>query len=119
MHDLVIKGATVVDGTGVGGFVADVGVAQGRIAAVGNDVGSGAEVIDAAGLTLTPGIIDPHTHYDAQITWDPSASPSLELGVTTVLMGNCGFTIAPCRPADRELTLAAEAVAAALGGDSV
>jgi len=105
MHDLVIKGATVVDGTGVGGFVADVGVAQGRIAAVGNDVGSGAEVIDAAGLTLTPGIIDPHTHYDAQITWDPSASPSLELGVTTVLMGNCGFTIAPCRPADRELTL--------------
>ena len=105
MHDLVIKGATVVDGTGSAGYVADVAVVGGRIAAVGADVGPGKEAIDAAGLTLTPGIIDPHTHYDAQITWDPSASPSLELGVTTVLMGNCGFTIAPCRPDDRELTL--------------
>lgn len=109
MHDLVIKGAKVVDGTGAPAFIADVAVANGRITSVVSadtaDIGDAAEVIDASGLTLAPGIIDPHTHYDAQITWDPSASPSLELGVTTVLMGNCGFTIAPCRPADREITL--------------
>lgn len=109
MHDLVIRGATVVDGTGALGYPADVAVTDGRIAAIGDhsapDFGSAAQTVSADGLVLAPGVIDPHTHYDAQITWDPSASPSLALGVTTVVMGNCGFTIAPCRPADRELTL--------------
>ena len=108
MHDLVISGATVVDGTGTPGVRADVAVEGGRIVALETKpgaLGPARETVSADGLALAPGIIDPHTHYDAQITWDPAATPSLELGVTTVLMGNCGFTIAPCRPADRELTL--------------
>ncbi|MGE0718319.1 MAG: amidohydrolase family protein, partial [Alphaproteobacteria bacterium] len=105
MHDLVIRDAEIVDGTGAAPFRASVAVTGGRIAAVGRDVGPGRETVDAGGLALMPGIIDTHTHYDAQLTWDPWASPSTELGVTTVVIGNCGFTIAPCRPADRERTL--------------
>ena len=105
MHDLVIRQAEIVDGTGRPPFRASVAVAGGRIAAIGATVGSGRETVEADGLTLSPGIIDSHTHYDAQLTWDPYATPSTELGVTTVIIGNCGFTIAPCRPADRERTL--------------
>jgi N-acyl-D-aspartate/D-glutamate deacylase len=82
-----------------------VAVKDGRIVAVEEEVGAARDVIDADGLALMPGIIDTHTHYDAQITWDPLASPSPALGVTTVVMGNCGFTIAPCRPADRDLVM--------------
>ena len=105
MHDFVIKQALIYDGLGGAPMHGGVGVKDGRIAAVGKDVGAAREVFDADGLALMPGIIDTHTHYDAQITWDPLASPSPALGVTTVIMGNCGFTIAPCRPADRDLVM--------------
>jgi N-acyl-D-aspartate/D-glutamate deacylase len=105
MHDLMIRGATIFDGTGGPRFVADLAVQDGRIAAIGVDLGAAREKVDGSGLALAPGIIDGHTHYDAQITWDPGVDPSLALGVTTVVIGNCGFTIAPCRPADRDLTM--------------
>jgi N-acyl-D-amino-acid deacylase len=105
MHDLVIKNALVFDGSKAPGRHAAVAVARGRIAAIGADVGAGRRVIDADGLALAPGIIDTHTHYDAQITWDGGVHPSPELGVSTVVIGNCGFTIAPCRAEHRDLTL--------------
>ena len=105
MHDLLIRGATVYDGLGAPGRVADVAVSRGRIAAVGKVPGNARDVVDADGLALMPGIVDTHTHYDAQITWDPMANPSPALGVTTLIMGNCGFTIAPCRPDDRDLVM--------------
>ncbi|NKB57597.1 MAG: amidohydrolase family protein [Alphaproteobacteria bacterium] len=105
MHDLVIKNAVIVDGLGNPGVAGELAVKDGRIAAVGTHVGAGSETVDAAGLTLAPGIIDLHTHFDAQLTWDPYATPSNRLGVTTVVIGNCGFTIAPCKPEHRERTL--------------
>ncbi|HEX7969943.1 MAG TPA: amidohydrolase family protein [Stellaceae bacterium] len=105
MHDLVIKNALVFDGSKAPGRCASVAVAAGRIAAIGKDVGGGRREIDADGLALAPGIIDTHTHYDAQITWDPALHPSPELGVTTVVIGNCGFTISPCRPEHRDITM--------------
>jgi N-acyl-D-aspartate/D-glutamate deacylase len=105
MHDLVIRNARICDGLGNPIREGAIGVKDGRIAAVGPDVGQGRETVDAAGLTLAPGIIDLHTHFDAQLTWDPFAAPAVGLGVTTVVIGNCGFTIAPCRPADRDQTL--------------
>ncbi len=95
MHDLVIRGAIVVDGLGHDPIYADVAVSNGRIAAVGKVGRDAAEVVDAGGLALMPGIIDLHTHYDAQVTWDPTLSPSPSLGVTTAVMGNCGFGIVP------------------------
>src|SRR4029450_3460360 len=79
--------------------------AGGKIAAVGGKLGVAKETVKADGLALAPGIIDGHTHYDAQITWDPFVDPSPALGVTTAVLGNCGFTIAPCKPADRDLTM--------------
>ena len=105
MHDFIIDNAIVYDGTGGTPRHGSVAVKDGRIAAVGTVEGEAGQRIDAAGLALMPGIIDTHTHYDAQITWDPFANPSPALGVTTVVMGNCGFTIAPCRPADRDLVM--------------
>ena len=102
MHDLLIRNATLLSGLGGEPRVADLAVAGGRIAAIGAGPGAAREVLEAGGLALMPGIIDNHTHYDAQITWDPGLSPSPALGVTTAVIGNCGFTIAPCRPADRE-----------------
>jgi N-acyl-D-amino-acid deacylase len=107
VHVLVIDNAVVVDGLGGSPRPGGVAVAGGRIAAVGGDLGPARESVDARGLTLAPGIVDIHTHYDAQLTWDPFATPSTALGVTTVVIGNCGFTIAPCRPDDRDLTLRA------------
>ena len=105
MHDLLIKNAQIYDGLGNAPQAGELAVKNGRIQAIGRDLGSAREVVDAGGLALIPGIVDTHTHYDAQITWDPMASPSPAVGVSTVIMGNCGFTIAPCRPADRDLVM--------------
>ena len=105
MHDLVIKNACVIDGLGNLATNGELAVKDGRIAEIGPTVGDGREVVDAEGLSLSPGIIDLHTHFDAQLTWDPYATPSNRLGVTTVVIGNCGFTIAPCKPEHRERTL--------------
>ena len=105
MHDLIIRNALLLDGLGSAPVHGDLAVDQGRISALGKIKDSSKETLDASGLALMPGIIDNHTHYDAQLTWDPLASPSSSLGVTTAVIGNCGFTIAPCRPADRELIL--------------
>src|SRR5579884_1148636 len=102
MHDLVIRDARVVDGSGREAFSADVAVGDGRIVEVGPIAGSARQEVDAQGRVLAPGIVDVHTHYDAQITWDPGTSPSPSLGVTTGIMGNCGFTIAPAPPNLRE-----------------
>ena len=99
--DTVIRGAMVYDGLGAPGRVADVALKDGRIAAIGI-VGAARETINADGLALMPGIVDLHTHYDAQVTWDPTLSPSPSLGVTTAVMGNCGFGIAPCPAARRD-----------------
>ncbi len=105
MLDLRIDNATVYDGSGAEPQSGSVGVKDGRICELGEFAGEARTHVDAHGLALMPGIIDTHTHYDAQITWDPYANPSPALGVTTVVMGNCGFTIAPCRPPDRDLTM--------------
>ena len=105
MHDLVIRNALLLDGLGSAPKVGDLAVAGGKISGIGQDLGKAGQTLNADGLALMPGIIDNHTHYDAQLTWDPLASPSPALGVTTAIIGNCGFTIAPCRPADRDLIL--------------
>ncbi|HEX2892244.1 amidohydrolase family protein [Vineibacter terrae] len=105
MFDLVIKDATIYDGTGGTARHGDLAVTDGRIAAIGGRLGPARDTVKADGLALAPGIIDGHTHYDAQITWDPFIDPSPALGVTTAVLGNCGFTIAPCKPADRDLTM--------------
>ena len=105
MNQLVIRGATVVDGLGNEPARTDVAVNDGRISKVGDVRDAGEREVDADGLTLTPGFVDLHTHYDAQITWDPTLSPSPSLGVTTVVMGNCGFGIVPASPPVRDLIL--------------
>jgi N-acyl-D-aspartate/D-glutamate deacylase len=97
---LVVRGATVVDGSGMPGFAADVEVLDGVVRNVGRVDPSGAQVIDADGLVVAPGFVDIHTHYDAQLHFEPTASPSSWHGVTTVAIGNCGFSLAPCGPGD-------------------
>src|SRR6476619_5505574 len=106
MLDLLLRDALVFDGSGAEPSVQDVAVRDGRIESVGAKIAATARrTVDAGGLALMPGIIDSHTHFDAQITWDPTLRPSPALGVTTAVIGNCGLTIAPCRPADREITM--------------
>jgi len=102
-YDILIKNGTVIDGTGAPARRADVGITRGKIVEVGAISGSARTTIDADGLVVAPGFIDPHTHYDAQICWDPYITSSSWHGVTSVIMGNCGVGIAPCREAVREI----------------
>jgi N-acyl-D-aspartate/D-glutamate deacylase len=102
MHDLIIRGGTVVDGTGAPARSADVAVTDGRVTEVGRVDGPARQEIDADGALVTPGFVDIHTHFDGQVTWDPTLSPTGWHGVTTVVMGNCGVGFAPCEPDRRE-----------------
>jgi N-acyl-D-amino-acid deacylase len=102
MHDIVIRGGTIIDGTGRPAFAGDLAIDGNRIVAVGGKAGPGRRVIDATGLLVTPGWVDVHTHYDGQVTWDPMLAPSSWHGVTTILFGNCGVGFAPVRPQHHE-----------------
>src|SRR5271169_3449163 len=104
-YDLVIRNGTVIDGTGLPSYRADVAVIGDRIAHIGRVDERGSREIDAEGHVVTPGFVDGHTHMDAQVFWDPLGSCSCWHGVTTVVMGNCGFTLAPARPDARELVV--------------
>src|SRR6204780_1910885 len=105
-HDLIIRNGTLVDGTGAAAREGDLAIEDGRITAIGARgtlTGHPTRVNDAKGLVVSPGFIDPHTHYDAQICWDPLVTCSSWHGVTTVIMGNCGVGLAPCKPAERDV----------------
>jgi N-acyl-D-aspartate/D-glutamate deacylase len=102
-YDLLIRNGTIVDGTGKAAYRADVAIARGRIAEIGRVKDGASQTIDASDLVVAPGFIDPHTHYDAQICWDPMVTCSSWHGVTSVIMGNCGVGLAPCRPETREV----------------
>src|SRR6516165_3845314 len=102
-YDLIIRNGIIVDGTGALRRQADIAISDGRIAEIGKCRDLARRTIDASDLIVAPGFIDPHTHYDAQICWDPLVSCSSWHGITTVMLGNCGVGIAPCKPAVREV----------------
>ncbi|MCX7363526.1 MAG: amidohydrolase family protein, partial [Alphaproteobacteria bacterium] len=104
-YDLVIKNGIVVDGTGAKRYQADVAISGGKVAEIGKITEGARRTIDADGLVVAPGFVDPHTHYDAQICWDGAVTPSSWHGVTSVVMGNCGVGIAPCKPETREIAM--------------
>src|SRR6266699_1140816 len=104
-YDLVIKNGTVIDGSGLPGFRADVGVRHGRIVSIGRIRERGRESLDAEGHVVAPGFVDGHTHMDAQVFWDPMGTSSCYHGITTVVMGNCGFTLAPCAAKDKHFVV--------------
>ena len=125
-YDLKIAGGTIVDGTGAERYRGDVGIKDGKIAALGDAPGEAAQTIDADGCAVSPGFVDIHTHYDAQILWDRMLSISPWHGVTTAVLGNCGFGVAPMRVEHREVVMrtlekvegmAYEALSAGLGAD--
>jgi N-acyl-D-aspartate/D-glutamate deacylase len=101
MHDIVIRGGTILDGTGAPSFTGDVAIDGDKIVAVGGKAGPAKRVVEADGLLVTPGWVDVHTHYDGQATWDPVLAPSSWHGVTTILFGNCGVGFAPVRQEHR------------------
>ena len=105
MHDLVIRGGRIIDGTGAQAYEADIAIRDGVITDVGTNIVSGRRQIDADGLVVTPGFVDTHTHYDGQVTWDPELAPSSWHGVTTAVMGNCGVGFAPARPSERDFMI--------------
>ena len=105
MFDLILRGGTVIDGSGGPRYVADIGIKNGKVKRIGNITEAGTEEIDATGKLVTPGWVDIHTHYDGQATWDPILAPSSWHGVTTVVMGNCGVGFAPVRPQDRDFLI--------------
>lgn len=105
-YDLVIRNGTVIDGSGMPRFRGDVGIARGRIVTIGRIRDGAKEVLDAEGHVVAPGFIDGHTHMDAQVSWDPLGTCSCWHGITSVVMGNCGFTLAPCKPDEKHLAMA-------------
>jgi len=102
MYDRILRGGTLVDGSGAKARTADVAIEGGKIREVGRVTAAAREIIDVSGLVVTPGFVDIHTHYDGQATWDPQLAPSCFHGVTTVVMGNCGVGFAPVRPGQEE-----------------
>jgi len=104
-YDLIIRNGTVIDGSGASRYRADVGIVDGKIAAIGKVSGTANETIDADGQVVTPGLIDAHTHMDAQVFWDALGTCSVWHGITSVVMGNCGFSLAPCAEKDKLLVM--------------
>ena len=105
MLDIAIRNGRIIDGTGSAEFHGDIGIQGDRIVAVGDQVGAATREFDAEGKLVTPGWMDMHTHFDAQVSWDPNLTPSCWNGVTTIVMGNCGVGFAPVRPKDRDWLL--------------
>jgi N-acyl-D-aspartate/D-glutamate deacylase len=105
-YDLIIQNGTVIDGSGMPRFRADVGIVDGKIASIGRIRGESAkEVVDAEGHVVAPGFIDGHTHMDAQVSWDPLGTCSCWHGITSVVMGNCGFSLAPCKESEKGMVM--------------